>query len=50
MDTTTRVQFTQCQFFNLSLTGLNLIFSFYTKVKEPSLAYYLSIGRKRIVG
>ena len=41
--------------FKLSLTGLNSEFSFFltsfhTKVKEPSLLYYLPIAGGRIVG
>ena len=49
---------TECEttsIFKLSLTGLNSEFSFseascHTKVKEPSLPYYLSIAGERIVG
>ena len=46
---------TQSQFFMRSLTGLNSEFSFsltvcLTKVKEPSLPYYLRIAGGRIIG
>ena len=45
---------TQSQFFNWNLMNLNLEFSFYigcyTKIKELSLPYYLSIARRRIAG
>ena len=46
---------TKGQFIKRSLTGLNSEFSFFqtgcqTKVKEPSLSYYLPIAVGRIVG
>ena len=45
----------ECQFFKLSLTGLNSEFSFFktgchTKIKKPNLPYYLLIAGGRIVG
>ena len=50
-----KLDITQGQFSKWSLTGLNSDFFFsltgcHTKVKEPSLSYYLLIAGGRIVG